>query len=736
MERGRERRVDIEMLKNGLTGMAILLAFVGSAPAQAAPDDSFAWLRHARVFLLDAYTYPLFPSIEFDAERLAETMREMHADTLRVATSGHYFLIPKTPFSTAPGLGNRDILAECIKACKPRGIRVVPYVRAGGSVTAEIVKPEWAYRADPQGAIPVTWDLGCRMSVLCWNTPYRQAFYELVEKIAAYDIDAIYFDAWKLCYGFEEKVCYCDGCRRGFRDACGLELPYRENPSQYSASERETIARYHAWYRGQMVDVSREVKRLIRARKNIPLIFNLNHVSKIRDTSFTDPRIVEESDAFLYEMSDTMLERAEGISLAVAHGLAVWPYVDIYHGYPRINIFGEGHAQNIYATVAFGGSPVLYHTYFFVDHPAARRGVSDAFGVFARNRRYVEGFQPEPFCAVVWNDRDPPGHAAKGWLWNRDARLCTSGAFAACLDGRVQATSFLQEDLSRPELLKKYSVLYLADVCCLSDAQLAGIRRFVADGGGLVLTGATSLYDERGRRRDFALGTMAGIESLAPDETLRDRIAASQTFGGTWDLYLKARPDQRVLRSPLADGLMPAFTFEPVRALPQASVAAELVHGSDPRPLGPGLVVTRYGEGKVAYIAAALDAAYLQSNIPQMAEFLREVIVYVSPSGLPYEVDSPGSVMANMTAQGNIRVLHLVNWTGCKPERPRQNTYYVPPLEKVVVRYPIPGGKRLKQVQLFVPTEFTQSLKGNLLTVTLPRLEKYQGVVVELSDVE
>ena len=145
-------------------------------------------------------------------------------------------------------------------------------------------------------------------------------------------------------------------------------------------------------------------------------------------------------------------------------------------------------------------------------------------------------------------------------------------------------------------------------------------------------------------------------------------------------------------------------------------------------------MVARYGAGKVAYVAPALDAAYVQSDIPQFAEFLREVIAYVSPSGLPYEVDALGSVMANMTVRGNIRVLHLVNWTGCKPERPRQNTYYVPPLGQVVVRYPIPGGKRLKQVRLFVPTEFTESLKGNLLTVTLPRLEKYQGVILELTE--
>ena len=74
--------------------VALLLIFpVDSIVAQEAGPSDFDWLSSARIFILDAYTYPLYPKIEFDAEKLAETMVDMHADTLRVATSGHYYLI-------------------------------------------------------------------------------------------------------------------------------------------------------------------------------------------------------------------------------------------------------------------------------------------------------------------------------------------------------------------------------------------------------------------------------------------------------------------------------------------------------------------------------------------------------------------------------------------------------------------------------------------------------------------
>jgi len=708
---------------------------VSPGAAADSPSPEFEWLRHARIFILDAYAYPLAPKIEFDARKLAETMADMHANTLRVATSGNYWLIPDTPFATAPDLGDRDILAECIAACKPRGIRVVAYVRTGGGVAAEIVKPEWAYRDRPDGHIPTWWDLGAHRAAFCWNTGYRDAFYDLIETLVTrYDIDGIYFDAWKIFYRFRHpKVCYCTGCVEGFKQATGLDLPYRRNPNDYNAAQWRIIRRYHDWYLEELLHIFRETKRRIRAHKNIPLIFNLNHARHIRNRSFTHPQIVEESDAFLYEMSRSMLERAEGTSLAVSHGLAVWPYADAYHGYARIPVYRYGIQQHLYATMAFGGSPTLYHTYVYVDHPEARGPVREAFGTFARNARFVRGFRPEPFCAVVWNDQDPPGHARSSGLWKRTARLCTSGAFAALLDQHVQVTSLLKDDLARPERLGRYKVLYLADICTLSDRQLAGIRQFVADGGGLVMTYATSLYDESGRRRpDFALGPLARIRSVEPEGAVRDKVEATLAMGSGWDLYLKARPGQTVLGSPLADGLLPSAVYEPVAALDGASVAADLVMGAGQEPLFPGLIVSRHGKGKVAYLPAALDAMYRQTRIQAIAELLRDVVEYVSPQELPYEIEAPATLVAHMMARGDTRVLHLINWTGCKYESPQQNVYYIPPIENVVVRYRIPRGKRVASVRLFAPAAMSHRVEGGVLHVRLPKVDKYQGLVIEM----
>ncbi len=701
--------------------------------AQSSSPSNFDWIRRARTFIIDGYTYPLSPGIEFDAEELARTMADMHANTLRIATSGFYYYIPGTKFETHPDLAGRDLLAECIAACKPYGIRVVPYFRTGGVLAAKIVKPEWAQWTTPQQDISVRWTMGEKVSPVCWNSEYRQAFLDMVEKVVSqYDVDGVYFDAWMLYYGFSGpmRICYCPGCTKGFKQATGLDLPYHKHKKDYTRSELKTIDRYRDWYKERLVEVFLETKRIIKSHKDIPLIYNINHASRIPKP---DWRIMNGSDAFLYEFSSSTLGRMEGISLAVSHGLAVWPYVGMYDGYSRIMTNKYEMQQGIYISVVFGGAPILFNPYYFVDDPESREPVKEAFRVFDENKIFMDNFRQYKFCAVVWNDQDPPGHEGKEWLWKTNARNCTSGAFAACVDNHIQTTSFLKEDLNNPELLNQYKVLYLPDICYLSDKQIANIKNFVKQGGGLVMTYATSLYDEKGKKRsDFALGDLAGIQYIEPDENMSEKMAATLSFGGVWDLYMKARPGQQVIKPPLTDNLIPAFLYEPVRALPGAEVAADIVIGTNTEPIFPGLVVSRYGKGKVAYIPAALDAAYLQSHIRQFGDFIKNVVEYVSPAGVPFEIDAPSSLIANMTYKGNTRVLHLVSWAGCKQGSTRQNIYYIPPIDNVVIKYNIPRGKKIKKVALFVPGEFSHKRNDNTLYITLPKIDKYQAVIIEI----
>jgi uncharacterized membrane protein len=461
------------------------------------------------------------------------------------------------------------------------------------------------------------------------------------------------------------------------------------------------------------------------------MIYNINSPTVIENE---DPRILAGSDAFLYERGRSMIERAEGVSLATAHGLAVWPYVGTYDPSPRIPHYKYELGQEIFTSVAFGGSPILYHTYFFVEHPEGREIVRDAFSILDKNDPYIKGFNSDKFCAVIWSNTDPPGHSSRGSLWETNARFNSLGAFSACINNHIQVNSLIKQDLNNPEVLNMYKVLYLPDITYLTDKQVTNITRFVENGGGLVMTYATSLYDENGNKRsDFALGNLAKVRYLSPDEKMTEKIGRNLNFGSGWDLYLKTRPGQDVIKSPLANGLIPTHLYETVEVIPGGKVIADMVAGPGSQPVVPGLVVSQYGKGKVAYISAATDAMFLQTGIREYSDFIKNIIEYVSPDGLPYGIEAPPSTLiTNMTVNGNKRVFHLVTWLGSQSERMWQNVYYIPPIENVKIKFKIPDGKKVKNVSSFVPVNLTRKQEINILEISIPKVDKYQGIVIEM----
>ena len=60
-------------------------------------------------------------------------------------------------------------------------------------------------------------------------------------------------------------------------------------------------------------------------------------------------------------------------------------------------------------------------------------------------------------------------------------------------------------------------VMVLADINCMSDEDCAAVRTYVRDGGSVVVTGMTSLYDQDGeQRQDLGLADVLGANLIGP----------------------------------------------------------------------------------------------------------------------------------------------------------------------------------------------------------------------------
>lgn len=695
------------------------------------------WLQTARVFLIDAYYPPMAPELEFDAETLAETMVQMRVNTVRIATMGKYATIRNVRFARHPDQGDRDLLAEMIAACKPRGIRVVPYISTGHKLAWSMVTqhyPEYAQRICPGGGPQRShMFVGEDHGTVCWNTPYRQAFMDLVEHVVRdYDVDGIYFDTWRPFYFWPGmKVCYCDGCCEGFKKATGSNLPWHKNPKDYTQKELILIDKYHNWYRQELIDIIHKVRRLVKSHKDIPLIYNINNPQKI---TAEDPRIITAMDAFVYERGRTLLERAEGISLARSMGMYVWPYVGTYGNWPRVIYDGYNYQQQIFTTTMFTGAPIIAQPYAYVNHPEYRRYVEYPFSVQAANEQYLSGFENYPYVAVVYGYQDPPGfNQQANWGRKVDVRSATLGAFAACLYGHVQVSSVHESILDQPEQLARYKVLYLASIPHLSKSRIDNIKRFVREGGGLVTSFGTSLYDAKGARQErFALAELMRVVPLRPRGKVAEIIRNYQIMtGGPNDLYLLGRTGRGYLEDYWTDRLVPLWFYEPVAVLEGGSLVMDIVTGDGRRAFLPGVVVSRYGKGRVAYLASCLESLFLTDNIDVLGELIRSLVKTVAPEQAPYDLQAPAGLICNMTTKGNRRVLHMTNWTGNKFERMLTKEYYLAPIQNVVLRVRLPKQKKIRCIGTFVEGSSGHRDHEGIVEISFPRIEAYQAVHLE-----
>jgi hypothetical protein len=731
------------MLRTALSLTLILLATLSVLRGEA---EDPAWIETSRVFLIDAYAYPLAPELEFDATAVVQTMRETHANVVRFGTMGSYCTIQGARFSTHPAQGNRDLLAETIAAARPHGIKVVAYISTGHKLNWSMVTkdyPEYAHVSTPGGGpLRLRMFAGEDHGTVCWNTPYRRAYLDLVEHVVRdYEIHGIYFDTWRTGYFWQGlKLCYCDGCRTGFREASGLDIPYHERQEDYSNEELVTIRSYHQWYQDELISVLREVRRIVKKHKNIPLIYNINNPQSM---ALEDPRVLENHDAFLYERGESMLKRAEGVSLARAAGFHVWPYIGGYDNWPRVAHNGLDYQQEIFTTATFGGGCIIAQPTGFIRNRGKSDAVAYPFSVLERNERHFRGFSNYPHIAVLYGHENPPGHAQKNWFWDHDVRTATLGAFAACLYRHVQVSSVLATVLDDPTRLSQYKTLFLAGISYLSEQRIENIREFVKNGGGLIASDGTSLYDREGRKQSrFGLEELLRVRPFQPAGDLARWIEYhTSKLGGPHDLYVLARTrstePQRLLRSDTAvvqeagtgwyGRLIPAWFYEPVETLPGGLVEADIVRG-DGQSLLPAVVSSRYGKGRIVYLASSLESFYGQSNARIVGEFLEALVRAVSPADPPYEVSAPQTLIANLTVKGDERVLHLTNWTGSKFEMPWVEEYYIAPIENVRIRLQVPEGKKLGRVQLLVPSRFRTKQTGSTVEVFLPRVEAYQGI--------
>lgn len=701
------------------------------------------WVRETPVAILEENELPAWK----DASQVIAAMRTMGATFLRYPAIGWgaHFCGTSSFLPKYPWLGERDLFREITEALRGNGMRIMAYFHYGVLYKfIEDLHPEWL-ALDEHGA-PLVWNGIHRMACLC-HDDFIEAMRNAIAEIAVrYRPDAVYLDGptW---YG----RCYCDDCKRRYRESHAEEFPgtlsFDDGTMRKMNRVREkTIAAVLAGVRATLEQVH-----------PCPLLFNTTmHVQSVYSTSVAERAVRHADGANTAEVHRPgsfwhMLESiklGQGLGKASLGYLPPGPYDTLRtHASLEVPVLGAAYLMH-------GGTPML--------QPVSSYLHDTTGGVVMR--RFIE--RTAPHRAMYY--RTVPAKEL-GLVYSRLSGQCAargdmrrlnepfSGFFQALLHGHRHFDCLYDSQLSR-EALRERRVLFLPWAPVLSAAQADLLAEFARNGGSLIVGPEFSLFDETGAERaNFALADLLGLDFVGrqPDAPYLRReyreTGPRHGYSAVPEAYLRLVHEALRTRTRTQAHLVPVSDavvgvpnlqrlIEYVRVRPRAGVdsLAELflpaggAFGAPLEfPLGrpPGIAVHRVGKGKVIYQAVPLGKVYLHRRLPEVREVIAALVDFALDDAPLLRMDAPSGVVANVVEDEGRRWVHLVNYCGAMFERGNPVEWIAPVFDiGISLRVDRPV-RRIHTV--YGERELTPTVSGRRITVRLPKLEVFETVCFE-----
>jgi hypothetical protein len=613
---------------------------------------------------LDRNGKPFADYSSLSAEEHLEHLVNMNADSLLVFVmpiSGYMFYDSKIA-ERHPNL-KYDYLKEMIRLGHQRGIAMELYLPTMYNDRLVQKNPSWGIR-NPDGSLYQSMYGGYHPDP---NSPAADWYVSIInELVPAYKAQALFLDAISfLRYGQSEFT-----VKRFFEDTGRVYPKSVEEDPDWRATLRWEVAQMEMFWR-KLRDAAKRRDPAIEVTFDQPgpyiqmpgsagdFIPVPPHINTLADYAFTE---------------------------AGPHGeFSTWMR-GIVHPKPfrvtflnRHSIFDPGRTDDLRARVgrSIAVGALIYHSDRTSIQGKPSAHATKVWGEVLRELQqkelYMRGTDPVKYVAIVSSE---PTMLYRGRMDLSSHANDMLGAMRL-LDALHIQYDVVPDWKLAPQILKPYQLIILPNTACMSDEQVHAIRQYVRDGGAVLATAESSLFDAAGKpRRDFALGDVFGV---GIDEQIDDAV---QTVDRKSPVYIHpGGSTHAIFRGlPSTELILPGDSSY-VRAV-QGTPLARLINDAGTPANAPlqatgraAIHVQTFGKGKAVYICGAIFARSIHhrpagggilsasDGVRWPDTLVRNAIRYLAPKA-PWELQSSQKIWAglNHQPQQNRHVLHLVNW--------------------------------------------------------------------------
>jgi hypothetical protein len=727
--------------------MVALPVLGGNTSNTSSPADETFWFQKPLNILqtnireIDAKDY--------DANAVVKYMLDTGCNVL-VINAGAIVDNFRNPLRAAvvnPFMGSRDLLKDITTACKAAGIRVIARIDFRGA-SEEVYKkfPDWFMLNANKQPITTTYDYGDRKFTLyqsCYLGKHRTEYLnEFVSYILRnYQLDGIWHNAPGV-----NGICYCPTCTAAYKTATGSEIPVQQTASVAALDQ------YMEWKVGVADNHMNTIKKLIktfgedkvycaeifsmftvenRINSGIDLNNARSHFNFLVSVAFLDSGNPE---APYYDLTyantitkflKSMVPEREAIILCGGNGTLHRMVSD-----PKID-----YKIWLWEILSAGGR---YWDNYFTDLPKAaydKRNIydhSDVFLFVRKHEKILERHAPVANVGIYFSKptrmsyRTPP---VEGDLFGAEIK----GVESVLMENHIPH-DFILEDMVSKEKLAKYDLIILPNIKCMSDNEVELIKNYVRDGGKLMATYETSLYDADAKvRKDFGLAEVFGVSYLGvkantrmdnyqyieqPSHPLvaKDSPYTVLLFNAGYTLHTKPMQGAKMIVA-----LQPTIQNQPPDKSWVSKMSSEF----------PTVVENNYGKGKVLYYANQPDALTHSNGHQDMRNLLLRGVRYLAGSALPITTNAPESVHIGLTRSlitPGLYILSLVNTTS-GPVRPIRSLL---PVYDIQVKVKLPGRSVDMYKVLRAQGTNRVTAKGQELNIQLSKLQDFCAVQIQM----
>jgi len=667
---------------------------------------------------------------KFDLAFWLDYFKRTRSDAVCLSGGGCVAYYPtQVPFHhRSAWLGDRDVLGELISGCRKLGMVVI--VRTDPHATYDDVAeahPDWI-AVDAGGAKRRHW-ASPEMWVTCGLGPYNFEFMTEVKKeiMSRYRVDGIFINRWD-----GSGMCFCEHCRRNFREASGHELPHTGNPQDPARRA------YILWHQERLFDLWRiwdtEVRKINPDSCVIP---NTGGGA----TSSLDMRRIGELAPTL--IADRQARR--GLAVPWANGKNGKEFRATMGSKPIVGIFSVGaeepyrwkdsvqSAAEIRLWVADGvanGLRPWFTKFSGVLHDQRwLKPVEDLYRRYARWETYLRNERPLAHVGLVYSQQT-------AWFHGERSEDHTLGWYQALVEARIPF-EMVHDRLLDAAHLDPFKALILPNIAALSDEQCQQLREFVAGGGSLIATHETSLYDEWGvKRNNFGLAGLFGvnyggkIEARMQNAYLRLEHEATHRhplLKGLEDApriihgvsRVEVEPREQFPTSPLT--LIPSYPDLPMEKVYPRVAKTDIAQ----------VFLREEGKGRVAYFPWDIDRTFWEVLCVDHLKLLRNAVEWATNEEPPVTVTGPGVLDVTVWRQKASMTVHLVNLTN--PMMMKGPVRELIPVGEQKVRIRLPNGVRATNVQLLATGKKPRFERiRQELYVTVPAVLDHEIVAIDL----